>query len=75
MHRWHVARHELERAMRENDAKPERRITRILLDDAHVDVRSPAFRQIGEEQSGGSRPGNPDAHQSTDLCLSAIARA
>src|SRR5947207_7425492 len=75
MHRRNVSRHELERAMRENDTKPERRVAHILLKYAHVDVRSPAFHQVGEEQAGRTRSGNPDAHQSACCCLSTIARA
>jgi hypothetical protein len=63
VHLRRVARQEFERAVREDDPETERRVARILLDDANVCVCTPAFRQQREEQTCGTGAGNADAHR------------
>ena len=62
MQRRNVAAQELERAVREHDAEPERRGARILLDHSHLRVRPPPLGKQSEEQSGGAGAGDADAH-------------
>ena len=75
VHCRHAARQEFEGAVREDDAEAECRIARVLLDDAHIDVRAPALNQICAKETGGSRTDNADTHQCSASGLSAIARA
>jgi hypothetical protein len=62
VHRRHITREEFQRTVREHDAEAERRVTCILLEDAHLDVRAAPFDEIGEEQARRSGSGDTDTH-------------